>query len=232
MHMKSVLKNVPWIVNSGASDHMTQESKLFNSYIPCSGKHKVLVANGLNIPVHGKWSIVINKHITLDSVLHVPEMSTNLLSISKLMKSQNYSVTFFSNRCVFQDLIIGKIIGNAEKREDLYYLIAQDWKNKAYQVKGSPTRELEIRLQHERLGHLNFASLKIMYPDLFKGSELSFLKCEICEPAKSHRVPYPLRNNRCDLLFPFIHTNIWGPSMVTGVTGQGGLLVSLMIALE
>ena len=71
-----------------------------------------------------------------------------------------------------------------------------------------------------------------MYPDLFKGSELSFLKCEICEPAKSHRVPYPLRNNRCDLLFPLIHTNIWGPSMVTGVTGQGGLLVSLMIALE
>ena len=88
MCIKSVLKNVPWIVDSGASDHMTQESKLFNSYISCSGKQKVFVANGSNIPVHGKGSIAINKHITLDSVLHVPEMSTNLLSISKLAKSQ------------------------------------------------------------------------------------------------------------------------------------------------
>ena len=86
-------------------------------------------------------------------------------------------------------------------------------------MKGSPAREREIRLQHERLGHLNFASLKIMYPDLFKGFDLSFLKSEICELAKSHRVPYPLRNNRCDFPFSLIHTDIWGPSRVTGMSG-------------
>ena len=79
-----------------------------------------------NIPMHGKWSIAINKDITLDFILHVPEMSTNLLSISKLMKSQNYSVTFFSNRCVFQDLATGKTIGNTKEREGLYYLNPQD----------------------------------------------------------------------------------------------------------
>ena len=115
----------------------------------------------------------------MEKGVHVPKMSANLLSISKLTKSQNYSVTFFSNRCVFQDLT-RKTTGNAEKREGLYYLIPQDWENRAYQVKGSPTRECEIRLQHERLGHLNFASLRIIYPNLFKGFDLSFLKCEIC----------------------------------------------------
>ncbi|RVW46160.1 hypothetical protein CK203_076170 [Vitis vinifera] len=94
MCMKSVLKNVPWIVDSGC----------------------------------------------MEKGVHVPKMSANLLSISKLTKSQNYSVTFFSNRCVFQDLT-RKTIGNAEKREGLYYLIPQDWENRAYQVKGSPTRE-------------------------------------------------------------------------------------------
>ena len=72
--MTSVLKNVPWIVDSKASDHLTQESKLFNSYIPCSGKQKVLVENGSNILVHGKESVAINKDITLDFVLHVLEM--------------------------------------------------------------------------------------------------------------------------------------------------------------
>ena len=46
----------------------------FNSYIPCSGKQKVLVENGSNILVHGKESVAINKDITLDFVLHVLEM--------------------------------------------------------------------------------------------------------------------------------------------------------------
>ena len=70
-------------------------------------------------------------------------------------------------------------------------------------MEGSPTREREIRLQHERLGHLNFASLRIMYPDLFKGFDSSLLKCETRELAKSHCVPYSLRNNRCDFSFSY-----------------------------
>ena len=61
-----------------------------------------------------------------------------------------------------------------------------------------------------------------MYPDLFKGFDLSFLKCEICEPAKSHRVPYSLRNNRCDFPFSLIH--IWDPSKVTSMSGTRWLI--------
>ena len=38
MCMTSILNNVPWIVGFGASDKMTQESKLFNTYMPCFGK--------------------------------------------------------------------------------------------------------------------------------------------------------------------------------------------------
>ena len=82
--LTTTLKNVPWIIHSGASGRMTQESKVFSSYTLCSGKQKVLVTDGSHIPVHGKESIMINENITLDFVLHVPQMSCNLLSISKL----------------------------------------------------------------------------------------------------------------------------------------------------
>ena len=86
-------------------------------------------------------------------------------------------------------------------------------------MEGSPVREREIRLQHERLGHLKFASLRIMYPDLFKGFDLSFLKCEICELAKSYCVPFSLRNNRYDFPFSLIHMDIWGLFRVTSMLG-------------
>ena len=143
-------------------------------------------------------------------------MSVNSLSINKLTKSQNRSVTLFLNQCVFQDLAMEKMIDSAKGREGLYYLIPQDW---AYQMEGSLAREHEIRLQHERiLGHLNFGPLRI-YPDLFKGFDSSFLKFEICELAKSHHVPYSLRNNKCDFPFFFSYSHRYmGPSRVTSMS--------------
>lgn len=84
------------------------------------------MANCSNISVHGKESIAINKDFTLDFILHVLEMSVNSLSINKLTKSQNRSVTFFLNQCVFQDLAMEKMIDSAKGREGLYYLIPQD----------------------------------------------------------------------------------------------------------
>jgi hypothetical protein len=36
----------PWVIDFGASDHMTGMSPLFSSYNPCSGKEKVRIAAG------------------------------------------------------------------------------------------------------------------------------------------------------------------------------------------
>ncbi|KAI5433513.1 hypothetical protein KIW84_020702 [Lathyrus oleraceus] len=35
-----------WIVDSGASDHMIDESTLFSSYSPCAGNEKIKIADG------------------------------------------------------------------------------------------------------------------------------------------------------------------------------------------
>ena len=87
---------------------------------------KIQVANGSLTPVSGKNNVSVTPKITLSSVLHVLNMSCNLLSISKLTKSQNYSVTFFSTHCVFEDLTTGKVIGSAKEREGLYYLVTEE----------------------------------------------------------------------------------------------------------
>ena len=157
--------------------------------------------------------------ISLDSVLHVPQLSYNLLSISKLTKSQNCSITFFSNRCVFQDLTTRKMIGSSEKREGLLYLTILEPEDLAYQVRSNVNKEKEEWLQHKRLGYLNFSALRVLYSDLLRGFDISDFKCEICELAKSHHVSYLLRNKRCDSPFTLIHTDVWGPSKIFGLLG-------------
>ena len=76
----------PWIIDSGASDHMTDAHHLFSTYSPCTGNLKVKITDGTLSPVVGKGSVHISESITLNPVLHVPHLSCNLLSISQLTK--------------------------------------------------------------------------------------------------------------------------------------------------
>ncbi|WJX71431.1 hypothetical protein P8452_55427 [Trifolium repens] len=66
----SVSPNHTWIVDFGASDHMTSESTLFSSYSPCAGNQKIKVADGSFSAIAGKGSVVLSPMLTLKNVLH------------------------------------------------------------------------------------------------------------------------------------------------------------------
>ena len=97
------LKYVPWIIDSRAFEHMTSVSNLFDSYTPCSGSEKVRITDDNFSSIVGKGLIKISKNIDLQSILHVPKLTCNLLSISKLLKDFNYRINFFDYYCLFQD---------------------------------------------------------------------------------------------------------------------------------
>ena len=61
---------------------MTVASHLFSSYTPCLGTPKVHIAQGSIALVAGKGYVLLSDQLTLHSVLHVPELAYNLLSIS------------------------------------------------------------------------------------------------------------------------------------------------------
>ena len=76
-----------------------------------------------------------------------------------------------------------------------------------------------IWLYHLRLGHPSFRVLKVMFPYLFQGSDISKFHCEICELAKHTRVSFPISNKRSYHPFHLIHSDIWGPSTIPNVSG-------------
>ncbi|KAH9753027.1 protein kinase domain-containing protein [Citrus sinensis] len=114
-------KKDPWIIDSGATDHMTSHSKLFYSYIPCPGSQKIKIADGSLSSAAGKGSIPISTNLVLTSVLHVPNLSCNLLSVSKITKDLHCIAKFSPSYCEFQDLCSGKKIGSAREVDGLYY---------------------------------------------------------------------------------------------------------------
>ena len=48
---------IPWIVDSGAFDHMTNNYHIFSTYSPCAGNIKVKIADGSLSTVAGKGTI-------------------------------------------------------------------------------------------------------------------------------------------------------------------------------
>ena len=113
----------PWIIDSGASNHIIGLSNIFSTYNPCSGKDKVRTVDGSPSPISSKGIVNVSNSLALSSVLHIPRFSTNLLSISRVTWDLNCSVTFFPSHCVFQCLSTKKTIGTGEEKNGLYFLL-------------------------------------------------------------------------------------------------------------
>ena len=119
----SIQPNIPWIIDSSASDHMTGQSQLFHSYLPSSGLNKVRIADGSFSPIARKEEIALTLTLTLNSVLHVPKLSCNLFSVNKFTQTNNCVAKFFPSYCEFQDLGSGKRLAMLEKSRDCIILM-------------------------------------------------------------------------------------------------------------
>ncbi|KAG6467091.1 hypothetical protein ZIOFF_075100 [Zingiber officinale] len=104
----STISICPWIIDSGATDHMMGSSRLFHSYIRIAGNQKIKIADGSLSAIAGKGSIVISQTLTFQNILHVPNLSCNLISISKLTHDLKCIVKFSSNSCVLQNFDSGR----------------------------------------------------------------------------------------------------------------------------
>ena len=71
-----------WIVDFGASDHMTGDVTLIQNLTPCFENYSVKIADGSVSKVTSRGSVILLENLTLNSVLLVPNLDCNLLSIS------------------------------------------------------------------------------------------------------------------------------------------------------
>lgn len=90
-----------WVIDFGATDHMTRNSSLFSTFESHNTIFPVTLANGSQSHVISSGNVQGTPSISLSSVLSLPQLSFNLVCISKLTRNLNCFVSFYLDYCLF-----------------------------------------------------------------------------------------------------------------------------------
>ena len=220
--LNSVEISKSWILDSGATDHMTLTHGLFSSYIPCTMNRKVQTADGTLLTVSGIGTITLKSIRTLEHVIHVPQLFISLVFVQKIASLAQYKIEFDGNDAFLCNKVQGWRTGLANVHNRLYYLAsAQELSPKhiinpaIHQCSTTATdsKKETVWLIHNRLGHPSFEILKCMFPDEFKGFCIKDFLCDVCERAKHKRSTYSSQNiERRKHPFHLLHLDVWGPA--------------------
>jgi hypothetical protein len=232
----------PWIIDSGATDHMVCSVTLLTS-ISCQLNSVVQLPNGESVPVTHKGTIQLTEHLILTDVLVVPSFTFNLISASKLTKTMKYCLIILAGLCFIQVLPIWMTIGLAKERDGLFYFSPSYKLHSKCQKQTStenhrPTIAIpphckahgaeshissfpcnDFDLWHYRLGHLSKERLDIIQQSFSDVNSSDYQHCTVCPLAKQKRLPFQSSTSVTHFIFDLIHCDIWGPYSVAAIGG-------------
>jgi hypothetical protein len=218
------IKTKNWYIDSGCTNHMSYDkSKLFD-YTETSN-FQIKVANGEKLQVQGEGKTEINigenAKLSLDNVLHVPGLSMNLISVSKLTE-RNYAVNFDKEGCVIarnnqKVAVCHKVDGIYQLTEKVNCFVNLTYSNNTL-----------TNIWHKRLAHLNKNYMEIL-KNLVTG--LQFRNSDITEPCvpciqgKMSKSPMKHKGTRANEILELVHTDLCGPMEESSFNGSRYMLL-------
>jgi hypothetical protein len=231
-----------WLINSGASRTMCSHRSWFTMYSPLPNQTKVILGDDSSIPAIGTGRVHVRmnakgKWVTsiLQNVLYVPDLSTNLLSVSHLAR-RSAEVRFVGEACYVYDK--GKsLVLEGKLRNDLYVMQMRPdgpIMAKVVTVASNPENTFDpsahvlttrltsstgsLDLWHRRLGHLHHNAITRMADEeLMTGMTISDREpraqpCELCLEGKQTRGKiHKTTSTRSEHVLGRIFSDVCGP---------------------
>lgn len=150
--------------------------------------------------------------VEIKNVLHVPNISVNLLSVSKICE-QGHTVTFNKKGCTITNAD-GNILASTKCENGVYKLRSakKDIDLCMVAQKGS----VSALTWHRRLGHMNAKSMQKMKNGAvigvdYQDDDKAIKHCEMCPVGKHARSPFQNSGTCTSKLLELIYTVIMGP---------------------
>ena len=222
------LKDNGWIIDSGASQHMTFERHHLSDYIEFKQPTTVYLGDNRTIKAYGKGTYRLvadlggqTQRLVLHEVLYLPELERNLLSVHAMAK-MGASVAFGNKQCKVTRN--EKLLAVGEMRGKLYMLNTIREEHVSVAEVNS-----NLYLWHCRMGHLGMNDVKkLVKEEMVNGIRKTDITsnnadslCESCIMGKQHCASYPKGSlTRANQPFELIHSDICGPISVISHGGS------------
>lgn len=220
------VKQIEWLIDSGASKHMTCSKEILQDYQEFTKPQSVKLGDGRVVDAQGLGTVKMKmtfkvsdvKDVTMYDVLYVPKLSGNLFSVGAAVKKGN-TVQFKKARCYIRGKD-GDLLGMGTQRSDGLYQLDVEGSTPVPHTAGSAS--VAASLWHQRLGHTTM--LKELKP-LVSGMDFSAEKensfCEACVEGKLARKPFKsvgaIRSKR---KLQLIHSDVCGPMQTESIGGS------------
>ena len=212
-----------WYIDSGASAHMTSNEYWINKANFKPNLSEITIADNTKMPVLCTGDVQIttdrNYDITVMNVLCIPKLSTNLLSVSELIKNGN-KVVFDNQHCYIRN-VKNELVATAQLTNGVYKLNI-----KTIDCMVAAPALVSAELWHRRLAHINSSDLNKMRNGIVQGvtfstpSDTKKENCIICCEGKQTRLPFTQSKHDCTDTLQIVHADVCGPMETKSIGGS------------
>jgi hypothetical protein len=202
-----------WILDSGATSHVSYQKSLFTNLTPCDIQLHWGQAEGIRVKYIGDISLKFTSTgqlVRLTNCLYAPELGMNLISTGKLIEK---GITVISSPKDCRLTVRNKDVatGSYEGGLTLFYT-----ENRVE----SANLSLEDKLWHERMGHIGGKALTQLVnktEGIIKGTPGTItevtgtFQCETCIQAKATAIISRELSDRAQDYLDKVHSDICGP---------------------
>ena len=193
--------------------HLTHSAQTLSYVQPYSDADQVTIGDGQSLPIHNTGKKLFpfsSKVFCLNQVLHVPQLPTNLISVSKFCTNNAVVFQFHSTYFFVKDQVIKKTLLQGYLKDGLYEFPSSSSTRVFLSTSSIPVGTL----WHSRLGHpvapiLSKALASCIPPVSFQLNKMP--PCTIFHLAKSHTLHFSLSYSHATQSLALIHIDLQGP---------------------
>nr|KYP48069.1 Retrovirus-related Pol polyprotein from transposon TNT 1-94 [Cajanus cajan] len=212
-------------MDTGATSHMTPSLSQLTDSQNYNGTDRVFVGNGTSLNITHVGSLSLSHTVPLSDVLVVPNLTKNLVSVSKLTHDNHAKAIFVDDSFVIQNRKTGRVLARERCDQGLYVM---NQGPQALLTTSSSLPRASFELWHSRLGHVNFDVINKLNQQGYLNVSSILPKpicCTTCEMAKSKRLVFYDNNKRASAVLDLIHCDLWGPSPVASLAGYSYFVI-------
>ncbi|XP_019262147.1 PREDICTED: uncharacterized protein LOC109239985 [Nicotiana attenuata] len=238
-----------WIVDSGASDHMTSNKEYLINITPLPIHFLVSLPNGYKVKVTCTGSFALTKSIILHNVLYLPSFKHNVISVHKITEPFDCMVQFTRISCIIQGPSLKKPLDLGKLDNDLYKFVweqssqlqqpltnvsnssnfsslcnSSSFSSSSVHKDSAICNKVAMNkmdvVWHNRLAHVPFVRMKSISEISSTISSNQSFPCTICPMARQTRLPFPESSIHTSKPFQLIHVDTWGPYHTPNYSGS------------